>query len=438
MCIRDRRRVHGDEYSAFVGPECVTSCFENFKMLLSLLGCRKVILEQGIESLANQLRGFRTGGKTGKGAKSGNVSAARKKILESEDFKYLERSAGDIQVAQESHPKLEKLQEIVRSYFALAETIEEKSKAIVFTNNRASAREIHAFLAGLEGVRSAIFVGQNSANPAHRGLTQREQIEILEKFRNGHYNLLVATCIGEEGLDIGEVDLIVCYDSGFSPIRMVQRMGRTGRKREGRVIFLLMEGKEHHQFIASMKKNDLLKRYLKDQSSTTTKSQVFSVLRKKAYKNLSFYSFNPRMLPDEVTPSLRFIYQPNMTYMSDESEGEEEEDGNGEVIVIKDEDSRGVKMEEDRPCVKKEEREASVKREDVKAEAEVKMEDEDAELIDFEMIDRLVEEYTKSQSVKQEDIPKPSKREPPKRKDPNPFSCDPPSRSKRSKMNLDK
>ena len=44
------------------------------------------------------------------------------------------------------------------------------------------------------------------------------------------YNVLVATSIGEEGLDIGDVDLIICYDSNSSPIRMLQCMGRTGRK----------------------------------------------------------------------------------------------------------------------------------------------------------------------------------------------------------------
>lgn len=36
------------------------------------------------------------------------------------------------------------------------------------------------------------------------------------------FNILVATSIGEEGLDIGEVDLIVCYDSQKTPIRMVR------------------------------------------------------------------------------------------------------------------------------------------------------------------------------------------------------------------------
>jgi ATP-dependent DNA helicase MPH1 len=54
----------------------------------------------------------------------------------------------------------------------------------------------------------------------------------------------VCTSIGEEGLDIGEVDLIVCYDASASPIRMLQRMGRTGRKRDGKIILLMTEGRE--------------------------------------------------------------------------------------------------------------------------------------------------------------------------------------------------
>ena len=64
---------------------------------------------------------------------------------------------------------------------------------------------------------------------------------MVRKFRDGGYNTLVATCVGEEGLDIGEVDLIVCYDVSKSPIRLVQRMGRTGRKRAGRIIVLVTE-----------------------------------------------------------------------------------------------------------------------------------------------------------------------------------------------------
>ena len=66
----------------------------------------------------------------------------------------------------------------------------------------------------------------------------------MKEFREGGYNTLVCTCVGEEGLDIGDVDLIVCYDAHKSPIRLVQRMGRTGRKRQGRIVMLVTEGKE--------------------------------------------------------------------------------------------------------------------------------------------------------------------------------------------------
>ena len=55
---------------------------------------------------------------------------------------------------------------------------------------------------------------------------------------------MVSTCVGEEGLDIGEVDLIICFDAHKSPVRLVQRMGRTGRRRSGRIVVIVAEGRE--------------------------------------------------------------------------------------------------------------------------------------------------------------------------------------------------
>jgi len=46
-------------------------------------------------------------------------------------------------------------------------------------------------------------------------------VQVVQKFQRGEFNVLVATCIGEEGLDIGEVDMIICYDAQKTPIRMV-------------------------------------------------------------------------------------------------------------------------------------------------------------------------------------------------------------------------
>ena len=79
------------------------------------------------------------------------------------------------------------------------------------------------------------------------GMDQSEQSRIMHLFKTGALNVLVATSIAEEGLDVGEVDLCVFFESVGSPIRLVQRMGRTGRKRAGKVVMLVNEGKEERK-----------------------------------------------------------------------------------------------------------------------------------------------------------------------------------------------
>jgi ERCC4-related helicase len=64
----------------------------------------------------------------------------------------------------------------------------------------------------------------------------------------GTFNVLVSTSVGEEGLDVGEVDLVIFFDSTSNPTRSTQRIGRAGRKREGRIVVLATEGKEYGKF----------------------------------------------------------------------------------------------------------------------------------------------------------------------------------------------
>ncbi|OUM53407.1 hypothetical protein BVG19_g2685 [[Candida] boidinii] len=101
----------------------------------------------------------------------------------------------------------------------------------------------------------------SSEDAQARGMNQALQKELLQKFKSGIYNVLVATSIGEEGLDIGEVDLIVCYDSTSSPIKNIQRMGRTGRKREGKVV-LLLSGNERTKFEKAMDNYEWIQRQI--------------------------------------------------------------------------------------------------------------------------------------------------------------------------------
>ncbi|MFQ5910412.1 MAG: DEAD/DEAH box helicase [Thermoplasmata archaeon] len=130
-------------------------------------------------------------------------------------------------------PKLEKVIEILKRQFS----DKGDSLAIVFTHYRDTSMTVTRELENVEGLRPVRFVGQ-STRGEDRGLRQREQVERLEKFKEGVYNVLVATRVAEEGLDIPSTDLVIFYEPIPSEIRTIQRRGRTGRKRPGKVIVL--------------------------------------------------------------------------------------------------------------------------------------------------------------------------------------------------------
>ncbi|KAL5615650.1 hypothetical protein BROUX41_005688 [Berkeleyomyces rouxiae] len=146
------------------------------------------------------------------------------------------------------HPKLAALKtEIVNHFFDCSDN--ENSKVIVFSEFRDSTEHITSILNRLPLVKAKAFIGQAASKRSGvGGMKQADQIKAIDEFKKGQFNVLVATSIGEEGLDIGQVDLIVCYDASASPIRMLQRMGRTGRKRSGRVVLLLTRGKEEEKY----------------------------------------------------------------------------------------------------------------------------------------------------------------------------------------------
>ncbi|UPX11523.1 DNA helicase [Ascochyta rabiei] len=177
-------------------------------------------------------------------------SKYRKQVLDSDAFKKL-MARLDTWVNDENfagHPKLEYVQECILEHFVNAGEGPNASQTriMVFAHFRDSAEEIVRILKKHEPmIRPRVFVGQSTAKNSE-GMNQKEQLEVIDKFKAGTFNTLIATSIGEEGLDIGEVDLIICYDSKASPIRMLQRMGRTGRKREGKIIMLQMQGKEEN------------------------------------------------------------------------------------------------------------------------------------------------------------------------------------------------
>ncbi|MDV0441329.1 DEAD/DEAH box helicase [Methanorbis furvi] len=189
---------------------------------------------QGTTALKAYLSRLESEGASGAGSK------ASKRICSDERFQRLLALADNWK--KELHPKADEVVRIVRDQ--LVEDAE--SRVIVFATYRDGVSMLvnHLAAAGIPAIR---FVGQASRD-TEKGLSQKEQIEAIRQFREGEFHVLVATSVGEEGLDIPSTDLVVFYESVPSEVRSIQRKGRTGRNSSGKIIVLITKGTTDETF----------------------------------------------------------------------------------------------------------------------------------------------------------------------------------------------
>lgn len=84
-----------------------------------------------------------------------------------------------------------------------------------------------------------------SAEPLHGDFTQARRQQMLETFRFGDYDLLIATELAARGLDIADVPFIINYDIPDDPNMYFHRVGRTARAgKEGTAITFVMPDQE--------------------------------------------------------------------------------------------------------------------------------------------------------------------------------------------------
>ena len=136
----------------------------------------------------------------------------------------------------EMHSKVGAVRRLVRERLRR----DSNSRVIVFATFRDTVSALEIAISDLKDARPVRFVGQSSREGSE-GLTAKQQVERLDEFRDGSANVLVATSVGEEGLDIPSADLVIFYEPVTSEIRTIQRRGRTGRHREGEVVVLIAE-----------------------------------------------------------------------------------------------------------------------------------------------------------------------------------------------------
>ncbi|KAG7466449.1 hypothetical protein MATL_G00164880 [Megalops atlanticus] len=279
----------------------------DFALCISLYHGYELLLQMGLRSLFLFVQGIMDGTK--------EMARARNELQRCKEFMdlyqemealFMKPSTGPGEPFIYSHPKLQKLEEVVLQHFqawmdgtglGAVSSPEGRAKAVstrvmIFSSFRESVQEIAEMLnRHCPLIRVMTFMGQASAGKGVRGFTQKEQLEVVRRFRDGGFNTLVSTCVGEEGLDIGDVDLIVCFDAQKSPIRLVQRMGRTGRHRRGRIVVILAEGREERTY---------------NQSQINKRSVYKSIVGKT--NSFRMFPSSPRMLPEGVRPTLHKMF----------------------------------------------------------------------------------------------------------------------------------
>ena len=188
----------------------------------------ELLQTQGVNALNNYFQ------RIGKGALAKNSTKSSKSIMADQNIIEAVAYAKSLNI---EHPKLQEIINIVKKQFSYSP----ESKIIIFTHYRDTSLTVFNILKDIENSRPVRFIGQ-AGKDKDKGLTQKQQGEIINKFKNGDFNILIATSVAEEGLDIPSTELVVFFEPIPSEIRNIQRRGRTARKMSGKVIILITKG----------------------------------------------------------------------------------------------------------------------------------------------------------------------------------------------------
>ena len=211
---------------------------KNWNYMLGASACAQAIkLQHALELLETQtLKSFHTYIKKLFKEASKKKSKGVVRLVSKPEFNFIFMSSNELLTKGQEHPKVSQLIEIIKK----EKQENENLRIIVFTQYRDTATNISKKINEL-GVKTKVFVGQarKTSSGESTGLSQKQQKKIIEDFSNGKINVLCATCIAEEGLDIPEVGTVIFYEPIPSAIRTIQRSGRTARLSRGKLIMLI-------------------------------------------------------------------------------------------------------------------------------------------------------------------------------------------------------
>ncbi|MHB8164212.1 MAG: DEAD/DEAH box helicase [Methanoregula sp.] len=173
------------------------------------------------------------------GTGSGGSKASQRLVKDPIFQELFERTLG---WTRELHPKPDIALKLVQDQLVS----HPDSRIIVFATYRDTVQLLVDHFTS-HGISCERFVGQ-ATKDAEKGLSQKKQIAALTRFREGEFKVLIATSVGEEGLDVPATDMVIFYEAVPSEIRSIQRRGRTGRSGAGKIVVMVTKGTSDEAF----------------------------------------------------------------------------------------------------------------------------------------------------------------------------------------------
>ncbi len=263
----------------------------------------ELVEQQGLDVLLIYLEKVKNDAKKSKSSKAVKILASDARLQRI----YIElKKNQDFSPEYLVHPKYHVLVKVLQDELVQIP----ESRIIVFVKLRDSLKNIVKHLKEYNMFKPMRFVGQATKSADDKGFSQKKQIEVLDQFRKGKYNILVSTNVAEEGLDIAECNLVVFYDVVASEIRLIQRKGRTARKKEGKVIILYCKGTHDEVYLriamSKLRKmnvnlknpRQLKESYDKEHGSNSSEENSHKIQRQRQSKLGSYVT--PEVTPEVV------------------------------------------------------------------------------------------------------------------------------------------
>ncbi|MGB1366115.1 MAG: helicase-related protein [Candidatus Poseidoniaceae archaeon] len=223
-----------------------------------------------------------------------------------------------VQAMPECHPKPAYARQLVEEHLER----HPDERILIFSEYRDTVDHLVEDLNQIPNAVVDRFIGQ-SKRGKREGMSQKQQLEQLERFRNGDMNVLVATSVGEEGLDVPSASMVLFYEPVPSAIRSIQRRGRTARERSGSVhVLVANDTRDVHVLHASRNREKRMHSVL---ARMRLETPLGSYKVRKEGKLLEFEIVEG----DSTQPALEFLEQEKARLKSIEKEIAEEDESEG-------------------------------------------------------------------------------------------------------------